>query len=250
MNGYQLDWLAVLTGEPRQWLLSGLVVTLLLSLTASLLATLLAAGLVALSLSPLRGFRWLAAGLVTLFRNTPLLVQLLFWYFGVLPLLPEPWREWLNLDHEWLGLNLLSAEFLAGVWGLGLFSAAFIAEEWQSGIRTLDRGQFEVSRSQGLSRWQSLRHVILPQALANSWQPLIGQYLNVMKNSTLAMSIAVAELCYQVNQVESFNLHAIEAYAIGAALYLLLGLVLSHLLSALGWQLCPHRRHHVHGGIR
>ena len=187
---------------------------------------------------------------MTLFRNTPLVVQLLFWYFGVLPLLPDSWREWLNLDHEWLGLNLLAPEFLVGVWGLGLFSAAFIAQEWQSGIRTLDRGQFEASRSQGLSRWQSLRHVILPQALANSWQPLIGQYLNVMKNSTLAMSIAVAELCYQVNQVESFNLHAIEAYAIGAALYLVLGLAISHLLSAWGWQLFPYRRHHVHGGIR
>ena len=74
----------------------------------------------------------------------------------------------------------------------------------------------------------------MPQALRYAWQPLIGQYLSLMKNSPLTMSIAVTELLYQTNQIESFNLHAIEAYAVATLLYLLLGLLLSLALQQLG----------------
>jgi len=70
--------------------------------------------------------------------------------------------------------------------------------------------------------------------LRYAWQPLIGQYLSLMKNSPLTMSIAVTELLYQTNQIESFNLHAIEAYAVATLLYLLLGLLLSLALQQLG----------------
>ena len=91
-----------------------------------------------------------------------------------------------------------------------------------------------------------MRYIILPQALANSWQPLIGQYLNLMKNSTLAMSIAVAELCYQLNQIESYNLHAIEAFAMGSLIYLLLGVVMSSPLDALGRTIFRYKGNPVH----
>ena len=171
----------------------------------------------------------------------------MFWYFGVIPLLPELWRDWLNETHIYAGFTFPSMELIAGIWGLGLFSAAFIAEELRAGVRAVSTGQFEAARSQGLSAWQTLRYVILPQALANSWQPLIGQYLNVMKSSTLAMSIAVAELCYQVNQIESYNLHAIEAFAVGSLIYLLLGLLLSSSLDVFGRVIFKHKRSHSHG---
>jgi polar amino acid transport system permease protein len=234
MNGYRFDWLAVLSGLPRQWLLSGLLTTLELSLLASLLATALAVALLALRLLPSRACAAIATAYISVFRNTPLAVQFLFWYFGVVSLLPALWRQWLTAPHHWQGLSFPSLEMLVGVWGLGLFSAAFLAEDLRAGMRAVARGQFEAGRSLGLGAWQTLRLVVLPQALANAWQPLIGQYLNLMKNSTLAMSIAVAELCYQANQIESYNFHAIEAFAVVSAAYLVLGLVLSALLQGLG----------------
>ncbi len=67
---------------------------------------------------------------------------------------------------------------------------------------------------------------MLPQALANAWQPIVGQYLNLMKLSSLASAIGFAELTYQVRQIESYNAHALEAFAVGTVLYLLFGLAL------------------------
>jgi len=234
MSGYVMDWSAVLSGQPLKWLLQGLWVTSELTLLASGLATLLALLLLAMRLAPNRGLQALSAAYVSLFRNTPLAVQLLFWYFGGSLWLPGTWRVWLNASHSLGGVNFPSMELLVGVWSLGLFSAAFITEELRAGVRALDPGQREAATSQGFSQWQSLRLVVLPQALRYAWQPLIGQYLNLLKNSPLTMSIAVAELMYQTNQIESFNFHAIEAYAVASLIYLALGLLISTLLTRFG----------------
>lgn len=246
MSGYHLDWAGVLTGLPREWLITGLWETFRLTIMASLLATLIAVLLLAMRLSNSRLLQNIAASYITVFRNTPLAVQFLFWYFGAIPLLPELWRDWLNETHSAAGFTFPSLELLTGIWGLGLFSAAFIAEELRAGVRAVAAGQFEAAKSQGFSYGRTLRYIILPQALANSWQPLIGQYLNLMKNSTLAMSIAVAELCYQLNQIESYNLHAIEAFAVGSLIYLLLGVVMSSSLDALGRTIFRYKGNPVH----
>ena len=79
-----------------------------------------------------------------------------------------------------------------------------------------------------------MRHILLPQGLANAWQPVVGQYLNLMKLSSLASGIGFAELTYQVRQIESYNAHALEAFAVGTVLYLFTGVVLGLLLSRLG----------------
>lgn len=240
MSGLSLDWSAVLSGQPRQWLIAGLWGTIGLTFWASLLATLLAVLLLALRLSRHRPARLAAAGYVTLFRNTPLAVQLLFWYFGGLQCLPQAVRDGLSDGPTVLGVAVPSTEMLVGVWSLGLFAAAFLAEDLRAGVRAVPAGQMEAALSQGFSRWQSLRLVILPQALAHAWQPLIGQYLNLMKNSPLTMSIAVAELMYKTSQIESYNLHGIEAYAVASVLYLAIGLVMSLLLARLGRVLFRH----------
>lgn len=240
MSGYTLDWSAVLSGEPRQWLISGLWGTIGLTCWASLFATVLAVLLLAMRLSRHRPVRLAAAGYVTLFRNTPLAVQLLFWYFGGLQCLPQPVRDWLSDGPTVLGVTVPSTEMLVGVWSLGLFTAAFLAEDLRAGVRAVPAGQMEAALSQGFGRWQSLRLVVLPQALAHAWQPLIGQYLNLMKNSPLTMSIAVTELMYKTSQIESYNLHGIEAYAVASALYLAIGLVMSLLLARLGRVLFQH----------
>jgi polar amino acid transport system permease protein len=244
MSAYRLDWSAVLSGQPLIWLESGLRLTVNLFVWSSLLATLIAILLLALRLTPSRSLQGLSAAYVTLFRNTPLAVQLLFWYFGGLQLLPQPVHDWLNNAHSLGGVRFPSTETLVGIWSLGLFTAAFLTEEMRAGVRAVASGQVEAARSQGFSHWQSLRLIVLPQALRHAWQPLIGQYLNLMKNSPLTMSIAVTELLYQTNQIESYNLHAIEAYAVATVIYLTLGLVISLLLQRLGWLMfTPGVRH-------
>lgn len=82
------------------------------------------------------------------------------------------------------------------------------------------------------------RYILLQQGLANAWQPVVGQYLNLMKLSSLASGIGFAELTYQVRQIESYNAHALEAFTFGTALYLLTGLVMGMVLVRIG----PHAK--------
>lgn len=238
MNGVTFDFAGVLTGQPGQWLLSGFLMTLYVSLVGALIATLLAVLLLGLRIAPLAPVRGLAIAIVELFRNTPILVQFLFWYFAAYNLLPRSFRDYITAEHPWavlpVGNVLLAPEFIAAAWGLGVFTAAFLAEELRAGLNAMPRGQREAALSQGFGHWQILRYVLLPQALANSWQPLVTQYLNLMKLSSLASAISLAELTYQVRQIESYNAHAFEAFAVGTVLYLFLGLVLGQVLVAIG----------------
>ncbi|MFG1481180.1 amino acid ABC transporter permease [Xanthobacter sp. V4C-4] len=235
MAGITLDFAGVLAGQPGQWLLAGVLMTIYVTIAGSLVATLLAGLLLGLRISPVTPLRAIAIALIEVFRNTPILVQFLFWYFAAYAALPAPVRGFITADHPWavLPVNnlLLAPEFIAAAWGLGVFTAAFLAEELRAGLNAIPRGQQEAALSQGFGHWQTLRLVLLPQALANAWQPLVTQYLNLMKLSSLASSIGLAELTYQVRQIESYNAHAFEAFAAGTALYLLLGLVLGRLLT-------------------
>ncbi len=216
--------------------------TLCITVAASILATLLTVVLLALRLSPSRITRWPAKAVISFFRNSPLLVQLMFWYFAGFGLLPTGLRSWLTNPGAWDvlpgNISLINPEFFASTWGLGLFSAVFIAEEIRAGLGAVPAGQREAAVSQGFGYWITLRYILLPQALANSFQPVVGQYLNLMKLSSLACGIGLAEITYQVRQIESYNSHALEAFAVGTALYLLIGLFLGRAFLALK----PHRK--------
>jgi polar amino acid transport system permease protein len=236
------DWQGVLSGQPLQWILNGYVTTLWVSVIGALLATALAVLLLFLRLSgnalAVRG----VALWVSLFRNTPILVQFLFWYFSAWNLLPRLWRDWVNADHPGALLpgdvSWLTPEFLCSAWGLGAFISAFLVEEISAGLSAVPDGQHEAAVSQGFSAAMALRCILLPQGLVNAWQPITGQYLNLMKLSSLASGIGFAELTYQIRQVDSYNAHALEAFAVGTVLYLVTGVLLGF---ALGW-LGPGRR--------
>ncbi|QJT80325.1 amino acid ABC transporter permease [Kosakonia sp. MUSA4] len=230
-----LDWAGVLTGQPAQWIVSGFLTTIWVTLAGMLLATALTVLLLALRLTGGKAGRAVVAVWVSLFRNTPLLVQLLFWYFAAWNLLPLSFRQYVNDDHAFSILpgNVwwFTPEFLSSAWALGLFTAAFLVEEIQAGLHAVPRGQIEAAESQGFSPLALFRWVLLPQGLRNAWQPVVGQYLNLMKLSSLATGIGLGELTYQTRQIESYNAHALEAFAIGSVLYLLLGLVMSVLFN-------------------
>jgi polar amino acid transport system permease protein len=229
-----IDWAGIFTGEPAHWLVEGLEVTLALTLSAGLGASVVAIFLTALRLSASTPCRWLGRGIVGVFRNTPLLVQLLVWYFVGFGVLPAGVRAWLIADHPWAVLtgnvSLLAPEFLAATWGLSLFVGVFLSEEIQAGLNAVPRGQWEAAASQGLGSWDVLASVLLPQALRNARQPIVGQYLNLMKLSSIACSIGLAELTYQARVIESYNSHAFEAFAAGTILYLGIGFLMERLL--------------------
>jgi len=232
--GIPIDWSGVLTGEPARWLLDGLAVTLAVTLEASILATLIAVLITALELSPLGALRKATRIIVALIRNTPLLVQLLIWYFIGFSLLPSGLKNWMFANHPGTVLpgnvSVFSPEFVSAAWGLALFIGVYLSEEIRAGLNAVSFGQSEAAAAQGLGRWDTLMSVLLPQALKNAYQPIVGQYLNLMKLSSIACSIGLAEITNQARAIESYNSHAFEAFASGTILYLAIGFVMERLL--------------------
>lgn len=223
------NWLGQTWLDPRHLavLFSGLMLTAWLSflvcLMASALGTVLAA-MIEYGATPIRNTARL---FIAIHRNTPLMVQVLLWYFGVPNLLPEELRFWLNAPHAIalfgnLALSWPSYEILSAWISLSLYSASFVAGEIASGIRAIPRGQREASRALGMSAWQDLRWVVLPQVIAHVRQPMISQYTGAIKNTSLTMAIGVAELSYRSRQVESETLLTFQAFAVATALYLTL----------------------------
>ncbi|WP_229997857.1 amino acid ABC transporter permease [Pseudomonas aeruginosa] len=210
----------LLAPQYLRWLLDGFLLTLGLALLSCLLATLIGAPLAIARLSRRRLLSWPARAYLALFRNTPLLVQLFFWYFGVPALLPEALVSWLNTPHETPLLDWPSFEFLAGAWGLTLYTSAFVAEEFRAGIASVRPEQRAAGLALGLTQRQVWRVVVLPQALRTALPPLLGQYTNALKNSSLAMAIGLAELSYASRQVETETFKTFQAFGIATLLYI------------------------------
>jgi His/Glu/Gln/Arg/opine family amino acid ABC transporter permease subunit len=169
-----------------------------------------------------RLLRALATFYVEFFRNVPLLVWMFFWYFAVPPVLPEPIREWM-FDH---GL-----EFWAGVLALGVYSGARFSEVLRSGIQSIPKTQMEAAVASGLTTFQAYRYVILPVALRLIIPPGTNESLNLLKNSSVALTISVAELTFQTRQIETYTAKAIEALTAGTVIYLVLCLGLASIMS-------------------
>ncbi|MFH0131625.1 amino acid ABC transporter permease [Variovorax sp. VaC1] len=196
------------------WLLDGWLTTLWASLLVSAGATALGV-VIAAGRSSSRPVLLRATGAyVSLFRNTPLLVQLFFWYFGAPSVLPEAVREWLYAGHA------LSFELLSALVGLTLYAAAYVGEDIRSGIRGVPVGQTLAASALGFTRAQVLAHVVLPQALRIALPPLLGQYMNIVKNTSLAMAVGLVELSYASRQVEAETFKTFQAFGFATLLYI------------------------------
>ncbi len=208
-----------------QWLWDGFLITLGISILTIIASTLFGFVLATARDSQIALLRMLAMAYSSLFRNTPLLIQLSFWYLGAGEMLPRAVMEWLNTPHDiaLFGATLAwpSFEFLAGLLGLTLYSTAFVSEEIRAGIRGVAQGQKQASLALGLTPWQSMRYVVLPQAYTIVLPPMLGQYMNIIKNSSLTMAIGVAELSYASRQVETETLKAFQAFGIATLFYVL-----------------------------
>ncbi len=220
---YKLDWSVLWTGQSAGWLLAGIRITLELSAMAWLLAVVLGILSGALRTVRFRPLRGLATFYVEFFRNVPLLVWMFFWCFAVPPLLPQKAQEFL-FEH--------SLEFWAAVCALGIYSGARFSEVLRSGIQSVPKTLFEASVASGLTTVQAYRYVILPVALRLIVPPATNESLNLLKNSSVALTIGVAELTFQTRQIETYTAKAFEALTAGTLIYLVLCVCLASLM---GW---------------
>lgn len=154
--------------------------------------------------SPRAWLRWPATAFVEFFRNTPVLVQILWFYFALPILLP-------------FEISPLAAAAL----GISLNSAAFTAEIVRGGIASIDRGQWEAARALGMTGNQALRRIVLPQALRRMLPALTNRGIEIFKMSTLASAVAYVELLQQGKLLASLNFNPIETYTVIAAIFFL-----------------------------
>jgi polar amino acid transport system permease protein len=188
-------------------------------------------------LSHSRLVRGVCIPFIEFFRNTPLLMQLFFWYFGTSTLLDalaslSGWLlAWWPAASGLVSGGILAlkeaynkgqSEFISGVIGLTVYTAAFIAETVRAGIQAIPHGQTEAARASGLTTPQTLGHVILPQAFRVIIPPLISQFLALTKNSAQAMAIGVAEVTYMARQVEANTFKGFEAFTVATGLYMVI----------------------------
>ncbi|AIR88418.1 amino acid ABC transporter permease [Pseudomonas cremoricolorata] len=205
-------------GVTRHWaagpLAWGLWTTLWLSVVSGAAGLLigLVAGLCRLSSNPT--LRDLSTVYVELVRGTPLLVQIFIFYFFI--------GTVLNLSREF-----------AGVAALALFTGAYVAEIVRAGVQSIAKGQNEAARSLGLNASQSMRHVILPQAFKRVLPPLAGQFISLVKDTSLVSVIAITELTKSGREAITTSFSTFEIWFCVAGLYLLINLPLSHLASRL-----------------
>ena len=215
---YHWNWGVFLQEAPeggvRYWelLVAGLGWTLAVSCLAWAIA--LVAGILVGTLRTVPGrlVPGLAAAWVELFRNIPLLVQMFLWYFVLPELLPPLKRLLADADPT-------NAQFAAAVLCLGLFTSARIAEQVRAGIRSLPRGQREAAAAVGLTTVQAYRHVLLPMALRIVVPPLTSEAMNLIKNSSVALTIGLAELTFRARELGEYTFSYFEAFTAATLVY-------------------------------
>jgi polar amino acid transport system permease protein len=218
-----------LDSAQMQQLADGMRMTIELFLVSWVMAFAIAITLVVVRATNFRLARWVVDAYVEYHRNVPLLVQILFWYFGMPELLPEAVRTWLYAHNAEMSLAAIA---------LALGSAAYIAEDIRSGLRAIPVTQFEATRALGASYLQCMRYVIVPQALRISIPPLVGRALLLYKNTSIAMAIGVVELTYQAREIENVTYRTFVTYGTATVMYL----AGSFLIMFIGGRVAAHFR--------
>jgi polar amino acid transport system permease protein len=199
-----------------QWgllLLDGLFVTLRLAALVMLFAFLLGFLIGIVRWSRNRYLEPICGAYVEFARNTPPLVQILFWYFSATYLLPH----WLFAYMRDVGF-----QFAAAAFALSIYHAAFVAEAVRASLNSIPEGQAEAARSLGLNFVGRLAHVILPQAVPILVPPLTNEAVSLTKNTSLAMAIGVTEIAYQTKYIDTYTFRGVEVLLASSVLYICL----------------------------
>ncbi|MYV06283.1 amino acid ABC transporter permease [Furfurilactobacillus milii] len=193
-----------------QELLTGLGWTLLSSVLALIFSLIIGSLFAIMEVTESKVARTIARIYIEIFRNIPLLVITSFFYL-VIP------------------MYIVKVNgFTAGTIGLTIYTSAFIAETVRSGIQSVDPGQMEGARANGLTFWQAMSNVILPQAFLLVIPPLGNQFVNLVKNSSVLAFVAGFDLMYQANNIASITFDTINSYMVVGVLYLIITMPISY----------------------
>lgn len=188
----------------------GLGWTVLSSILALFFSLIIGSFFAIMEVVPNKAARIIGRTYVEILRNIPLLVITMFFYL-VIPL-------------YFVKIN----GFTAGTIGLTLYTSAFIAETIRSGIQSVDIGQMEGARSVGMTYWQAMHNIILPQAFRIVIPPLGNQFINLVKNSSVLAFVAGFDLMYQANSIASITFDTINSYFVVGIMYLIVTMPLSY----------------------
>jgi glutamate/aspartate transport system permease protein len=228
---YDFRWSVLWEPPYSDMLLDGIRMTLVVSPIAWGMACILGVVVAVCRTAPWHIPRAMGTAYVEFFRNTPLLVQLFFWYFGVPQLLPPAAQGWLNsVNVSLLGVTL-NVEAWTLIVGLAIYTASRVAETLRAGILSLPKQQTEAGLSTGLSRFQLYRYVILPQAVRLMLPSLTTEFLTTYKNSSLGITIGVAEMTFATRQIDAYTFKGLEAATAVTVLYLAMSLTIAGLMA-------------------
>ena len=240
---YNWNWSILLAPEPGgtgtylQYLIVGLGWTLGTALAAWVIALVIGAIVGTLRTTPMPWVVRLGNAYVEIFRNVPLIVQMFLWFFVVPELLPEALGDWIKqMPPPW-------GSYVPAVLCLGIFTSVRVAEQVRAGINSLPRGQRMAAIANGMTEAQAYRYVILPQAFRIVLPPLTSEFMNIIKNSSVALTIGLLELTGRARAMQEFSFRVFEAFTAATVIYLLTNLVIVLLMRAL------ERKVHVPGLI-
>ena len=179
------------------------------------------------------GVRWPVTIWVSFFRGTPLFVQIFLMYFAVLPIFVHP-VDGLLIDGQ-LARDIRGdyGAFLAGFVAISLNAGAYMSEVFRAGIQSLDKGQSEAARSVGMSWWQCMRHIIMPQAFRRMLPALGNNAIAILKDSSLVSAIGLTELAYAARTVAGASARYWEPYLTISVMYWVMTLGLAWLIRVL-----------------
>jgi len=218
--GYHWNWKVLFAIEPGgsgtflHYLVVGLGWSLATALTAWAMALIIGSVVGTLRTTPRPWVVRLGNAYVEIFRNIPLLVQMFLWFFVVPELLPTQWGDVIKqMPPPW-------STFVPAVLCLGLFTSVRVAEQVRAGINSLPRGQRMAGTAMGLTQFQTYRFVVLPQAFRIILPPLTSEFMNIIKNSSVALTIGLMELTARARAMQEFSFQPFEAFAAATVLYI------------------------------
>jgi len=215
------------TGTYLRYLLVGLEWTLATALAAWVIALLIGSVVGTLRTTPNKWVVRLGNLYVEIFRNVPLIVQMFLWFFVVPELLPKGLGDWIKqMPPPW-------SSYIPAVLCLGIFTSVRVAEQVKAGILSLPRGQRMAGTATGLTQLQTYRYVVLPQAFRIILPPITSEFMNVIKNSSVALTIGLLELTGRARSMQEFSFRVFEAFATATVIYLITNLIVVLLMRAL-----------------
>lgn len=210
-------------GTYLDWLLSGLCWTLAVALVAWVLALALGVVLGVVLTGRSRVARWSAIAYCETFRGVPLLVQMFLWYFVLPELLPAGAAHWLKRE-------MPLPEAATAALALAAYTASRIAVLVRAGIESVPRGLREAGAALGLRGWATYQSILLPICLRTMTPTLTSEFMSLVKNTSIALTIGVMELTAQARAVTEYTFHGFESFAAATLLYLVIVMIVGQLM--------------------